>query len=121
MAYRVEAAVKGSPEREGARIVTLFVPDAKADDLRKVTDIIRDKARSCVAVVASREDAKGMIIAAVTKDLQGRYSAGTIVKKLAEKFGGRGGGGPQIAQGGVPGDKVAEALKSVEEMLDNRT
>jgi alanyl-tRNA synthetase len=117
-AYQVEDAIKGAPEKKGAKIISLFIPNAKAEDLRKVTDIIRDRIKSCVAVVGTKDDAKGMLIVAVSKDLLNTYNAGKIIKKLMEHYGGKGGGGPQIAQGGIPGDKIKAALKSVTEVMD---
>lgn len=118
-AYKVEDAIKGAPEKDGTKIVSLFVPKAKAEDLRKVTDIIRDRVKSCVAAVGTKDGVKGMIIVAVSKDLLNKYNAGKIIKKLVESHGGKGGGGPQIAQGGIPGDTIKAALKSVVEVLDN--
>jgi alanyl-tRNA synthetase len=117
--YKVEDAIKGAPEKNGTKVVSIFVPNAKAEDLRKVTDSIRDRVKSCVAVVGTREDAKGMLIVAVSKDLLNTYNAGKIIKRLMEQYGGKGGGGPQIAQGGIPGDKIKAALKSVTEVMDN--
>lgn len=118
-AYKVEDAIKDAPEKNGAKIISIFVPNGKAEDLRKVTDIIRDRVKSCVAVVGTKEDAKGMLIVAVSKDLLNTYNAGKIIKRLMEQYGGKGGGGPQIAQGGIPGDKIKAALKSVTELMDN--
>ena len=51
--YKVEDAIKGASEKDGVKVVSLFVPNARAEDLRKVTDIIRDRVKSCVAVVLS--------------------------------------------------------------------
>jgi alanyl-tRNA synthetase len=116
--YKVEDAIKGAPEKNGAKIISLFILNAKAEDLRKVTDIIRDRVKSCVAVVGTKDDAKGMLIVAVSKDLLNTYNARKIIKKLMEQYGGKGGGGPQIAQGGIPGDKIKAALKSVTEVMD---
>jgi alanyl-tRNA synthetase len=117
--YKVEDAIKGAPEKNGTKVISIFVPNAKAEDLRKVTDSIRDRVKSCVAVVGTREDEKGMLIVAVSKDLLNTYNAGKIIKRLMEQYGGKGGGGPQIAQGGIPGDKIKAALKSVTEVMDN--
>jgi alanyl-tRNA synthetase len=119
ISYAVESAVTQGYEKDGAKIISLHVADANAEDLRKVTDIIRDRVGSCVAMVATREDGKGMLVVAVTKDLQARFHAGRIVKKLTERFGGKGGGGAQIAQGGIPGDKVLEALNSLKDVIEN--
>jgi len=117
--YKVDEAIKGAYEKNGAKVVSMYVPDAKAEDLRKVTDIIRNKVKSCIAVVGSREDAKGMIVVAVSRDLQNIHNAGKIIKRLTERYAGKGGGGAQIAQGGIPGDKIMAALKDIKDILDN--
>ena len=41
-----------------------------------------------------------VLLAAVTKDLVGRYHAGNIIKQLAPIVGGGGGGRPDFAQAG---------------------
>ena len=110
MRQRVEEAIKRARTKDGATIVSLFVPGGNADDLRKATDIIRDKLKSCVAVVAAGDETKGLIVAAVTKDLAGAFNAGQIIKAIAARYGGKGGGTPQMAQGGVPGGRTMEAL-----------
>ena len=117
MRQRVEEAIKGAHRKDGATIVSMFVPGGSADDLRKVTDIIRDKLKSCVVVVGTRDETKGLIVAAVTKDLVNAFNAGQIIKSIAAKYHGKGGGNPQMAQGGVPADLAIEALSYVNELL----
>lgn len=113
----IDEAIKNAPEKDGAKIVTMLVPGGRADDLRKATDVIRDKLKSCVAVVATKDGDKGLLVAAVTKDLAGTYKAGDIIKAIAAKFNGKGGGNPQMAQGGVAADRIADALKYARELL----
>ena len=100
--------------------MTLFMENASADDLRKVTDVVRSKVKDCIVVVgtAGAED-KGLVVASVSKDLQKRYSAGKIVGSLTGHYGGKGGGGANIAQGGIPGPSVRESLKNVVQFIDN--
>jgi alanyl-tRNA synthetase len=117
MRQRVEEAIKGAFEKNGARIVSLFVPGGSAEDLRKATDIVRDRLGSCMVVVGTRDEAKGLIVAAVTKDLAATLNAGQVVKSIAAKYHGKGGGNPQMAQGGIPADSVVEALSYVRELL----
>jgi len=114
---KIDAAIDGAFEHEGIKVVTMLVEQAKAEDLRKITDIIRSRLKSCIAVVGSREDTKGLVVVAVSKDIQNKYNAGKIIKGIAEKYNGKGGGGPLIAQGGVPGEMIGEAVKSVRDML----
>jgi alanyl-tRNA synthetase len=117
MRQRVEEAIKAGHRKDGATIVSMFVPGGSADDLRKATDIIRDRLKSCVVVVGTRDETKGLIVAAVTKDLANAFSAGQIIKSIAAKYHGKGGGNPQMAQGGVPAEAAIEALKYVNELL----
>ena len=114
---RVDEAINAAYDKNGVKIVSMFIPDGKAEELRKVTDIIRDKAKSCVVLVGSKEDGKGMLVVAVSRDLQSTYHAGKIIKKIAEKYQGKGGGGPQVAQGGIPGDQVEDALKNAGDLV----
>ncbi len=120
IAHKVETAIEEAADSGGVKIVTLFVQGASADDLRKVTDIVRSKVNDCIVIVGTAgADDKGLVVAAVSKELQKRHSAGKIVKKLTERYGGKGGGGPNIAQGGIPGAQVTDALKNVEQFIDN--
>lgn len=120
MTYRVKAAIEDAVDRGGVKIITLFMQNASPDDLRKMTDIVRDKVNDCIVITGtSGTDEKGLVVAAVSKNLQNRYSAGRIVKRLTEHYGGKGGGGPNIAQGGIPAAAVQESLKDVVQFIDN--
>ncbi|MGD9037322.1 MAG: DHHA1 domain-containing protein, partial [Syntrophobacterales bacterium] len=90
----------------------------KADspkDLRVMLDNLRDQLKSGVIVLgAEAEDGKAMLICGVTQDLTDRFHAGEIIKELSAKVGGKGGGRPDMAQGGGPdGDKLRGALEGV--------
>jgi len=113
MKYRVEDALKTAKDKNGTKIVSMFLEDAPVDELRKVSDIIRGKEKNSVVALGSRNEDKGIIIVAVSKSLINQYNAGKIIKSLTERFNGKGGGGPQIAQGGIPGEKVMDALKDI--------
>jgi alanyl-tRNA synthetase len=54
----------------------------------------------------------------VTKDLTERISAGTLMGKLAALTGGKGGGRPDMAQGGgTQVDKLPDAIARVPEFV----
>ena len=110
MRQRVEEALGAAVKSARATVVTLFLPEGGADDLRKATDLVRDRLKSCVVITGAKDGQKGLLVAAVTKDLAPAVHAGEIVKAVTAKYGGKGGGNPQMAQGGVPADRVREAL-----------
>lgn len=114
---RVEHAIRGAWQRDGASIVSLFIPGGSAEDLRKATDMIRSRLKSCVVVVGTKDDTKGLLVAAVSKDLSATYNAGQIIKSITSKYSGKGGGNPQMAQGGVPAEHLTAALEYVKELL----
>jgi alanyl-tRNA synthetase len=57
-------------------------------------------------------------VAGVTHDLTGRFRAGDIIKPVAARVGGSGGGRPDFAQaGGTLPEELDAALASVETAL----
>jgi len=120
MVYTVDEAIEKAPEKKGIKIVALFLANAVADDLRKITDIVRDKLKQCVVVAASSgNDEKGLLVVAVSKEAQSLYNAGRILNKISEQYGGKGGGGAGIAQGGMPNEKIEDLFKNIEHLFDN--
>ncbi len=85
------------------------VDDPKA--LRDTGDSLRDRLGSGVVFLAGIGDGKVSMVAMVSKDLTKRFHAGKLLQAAAEKVGGRGGGRPDMAQGGGKDPaKVAEAV-----------
>jgi len=120
MLYAIDEAIERAPQKKGAKIVSLFLAGAKADDLRKASDMVRSKVKACVVIAASSgEDDKGLLVVAVSKDAQSTHNAGKILKTMAERYGGKGGGSPHMAQGGLPAGKIKEALKNLDDLFDN--
>ena len=56
--------------------------------------------QSAVVVLASAEDGAVAIVSAVTKDLTQKFHAGKLVGGVAQAVGGKGGGRPDMAEGG---------------------
>ncbi|MGH7897122.1 MAG: DHHA1 domain-containing protein, partial [Candidatus Binatia bacterium] len=73
---------------------------------------------SGIVVLGTTRGDKALLLAAVTKDLVGRYAAGQIIKQIAPVIGGGGGGKPELAQAGGPdASKIDEALEKVYEVV----
>jgi alanyl-tRNA synthetase len=88
--------------------------------LRSTGDQLRDKLGSGVVVLAGTGGPEVLLIAMVTKDLTDKVQAGKLIGEVAAALGGKGGGKPDMAQGGgkdaaqVPA-ALAAAKKWVEE------
>jgi alanyl-tRNA synthetase len=68
--------------------------------LREIMDGVRSKMPSGVVCLTAEEEGKVSLIIAVSKDLQARFTAPDLVKRVAAKIGGSGGGRPDMAQAG---------------------
>jgi alanyl-tRNA synthetase len=67
-----------------------------------------------VVVLGGVADGKVALVAAVTPDLVTRVQAGKIIAEVAKMVGGKGGGKPDLAQGGgTDPTKLDEALNAV--------
>jgi alanyl-tRNA synthetase len=84
----------------------LLVSDVGVGDpktLRDTVDRLRDKLTPAVIVLAGAEGDKLAVVCAVTGDGKGSVlHAGRIVGTLTESIGGKGGGRPDLGQGGGP-------------------
>jgi len=89
-----------SREVKGARVLAVRADGLDRQRMRSLADSLRNKWKSAAVVLASVQDGSIAIIAAVTKDLTGKVQAGKLVQSLAQATGGKGGGRPDMAEGG---------------------
>ncbi|HKW88608.1 MAG TPA: alanine--tRNA ligase, partial [Candidatus Acidoferrales bacterium] len=82
------------------KVLAARVPGMDREALRQMADGLRQKMGSGVVILATAEDGKVALIAAVTKDLTKRLHAGKMVQELAKLVGGSGGGRPDLAEAG---------------------
>jgi alanyl-tRNA synthetase len=87
-------------EVNGIAVVAGRIDGLDPEGLRAVADTLRDRLGSGVVCVGSVVDGRVNLIAAVTKDLTKRVAAGRLIQEVATAVGGRGGGRPDLAQGG---------------------
>lgn len=101
-------------EVNGVKVLAANVEGADAKSLRDTLDQVKNKLGSGVILLAAVTDDKVALAAGVTKDLTDQVKAGDLMKEFATRLGGKGGGRPDMAQGGgtdVQG--LPEALKAV--------
>jgi len=111
--------VNQAKEVNGVTLLTAKVSAADMNNLRNMADDLKNKLGSAVVVLGSVNEGKVNLIAGVTKDLiEKGYHAGKIIKEVASRCGGGGGGRPDMAQaGGKDPDKLEGALNFVEEWV----
>lgn len=86
--------------------------------LRALLDKLRDQLNSGIIVVGGVREGKATLLAGVTASLTNLYPAGSLIAHLAPIVGGRGGGKPDMAQGGgTEVNKIDEALSAVTEWI----
>ncbi len=95
-ALLVEATVVGD-----VKVIVGEVPSAKSDALRGAIDWIRNKTDASAVLLVSVDDDKVTLLAGMSRDVVGKgVKAGDLIKEIAPLVGGRGGGRPDMAQGG---------------------
>ncbi|MBC8779952.1 alanine--tRNA ligase [Staphylococcus capitis] len=94
------------------------VPNTKA--IRSTMDDFKSKLQDTIIVLASNVDGKVSIIATVPKSLTDQVKAGDIIKNMAPIVGGKGGGRPDMAQGGgTQPENITEALHFIKDYIKN--
>jgi alanyl-tRNA synthetase len=110
--------LSGIREIAGTKVLSKEVEATSPKDLRDYADRIKDKIDTGIIILGAKKKDKVMLICIVTKDLTERFKAGEIISRLSQIVGGKGGGRPDMAQGG--GNKPEElikALKSIEQII----
>ena len=84
----------------GSRVLAEQADGMDRQQMREMADALRNKWKSAVIVLASVDDGSVSIVSAVTKDLTAKVQAGKLAAALAQAVGGKGGGRPDMAEGG---------------------
>jgi alanyl-tRNA synthetase len=114
----ISEALKNAYDLDGVKIVKIRQDGLNQNELRLLADNIRDRLKSGIIVVSSVIDSQAAIVCMVTKDLKDRYHAGDIVKGISRIAGGKGGGKPELAQGGTKDIKnLDNALESLYDII----
>ena len=115
-------ALKEAYDLNGVKVVKIRQDGLDTNELRLFADNIRDRLKSGIIVATSVNDSHAAILCMVTKDLTHEFNAGEIVKQISILSGGKGGGKPEIAQGGTKDiEKLNAALESLYDIVRKTT
>ncbi len=109
---------------DGFKIVTSQVASETVDELKQISDTLREKMGSGVGVLSSAINDKASFVCVVTDDLisNKNLKAGDIIKQVAAIADGSGGGRPHMALAGAKNiNKIAQALEKVPEIVSALT
>lgn len=111
--------VSNAKEINGVTVLAAKVQAADMNNLRNMADDLKSKLGSAIVLLGSVQEGKVNLIGAVTKDLIDKgYHAGKLIKEVATRCGGGGGGRPDMAQaGGKDPEKLDSALQFVDEWV----
>jgi alanyl-tRNA synthetase len=106
---------------KGIKVIAARLDGADAKTLRDSIDEFKQKLGDCVVLLAGGSDGKIALVAGVHGKALGKIKAGELVAHIAGQIGGKGGGRPDMAQGG--GDdspQLAPALAAVPAWVGER-
>ncbi|AOA06317.1 MULTISPECIES: alanine--tRNA ligase [Pseudomonas] len=85
---------------KGVNVLTARLDGQDGKALLALVDQLKNKLGRAVILLGSVHEDKVVLVAGVTKDLTGQLKAGDLMKQAAAAVGGKGGGRPDMAQGG---------------------
>lgn len=119
-----EASEKGDEAREiaGVKVLGKIVEGLDGNGIRQLSDTLLARLKSGIVVLGRAREGKVGIIVRVSDDLTASVKAGNVIKEIVPIVGGRGGGRPDMAEGGgTEPEKLAAAIDAsygvIEKML----
>lgn len=89
---------------------------------REMMDQIRSQQQKVIILFALEIENKISLLAGVSKDISDKIHAGHLVQFVAEQIGGKGGGRPDMAQGGgTDKNSLAKALGTIPKWIQERS
>ncbi|CAN4278629.1 alanine--tRNA ligase [Pseudoxanthomonas sp. LjRoot125] len=105
----------------GIRVLASRLEGFDAKALRDAVDRLKQQLGDAVIVLAGASDGKAALVAGVNGAATGRVKAGELLSHVASQIGGKGGGRPDLAQGGgEDGPALATALQGIPEWVQQR-
>ncbi|MCI1144413.1 alanyl-tRNA synthetase [Stenotrophomonas maltophilia] len=108
-------------EVAGVKVLAARLEGFDAKALRDAMDRLKQQLGDAVIVLAGAQDGKAALVAGVNGSAMGKVKAGELLSHIAGQIGGKGGGRPDLAQGGgEDGPALATALAAVVEWVSPR-
>ncbi|MBD8755492.1 alanine--tRNA ligase [Pseudomonas coleopterorum] len=107
-------------EVKGVKVLAARIDGQDGKALLALVDQLKNKLGQAVILLGGVHDDKVVLVSGVTKDLTARLKAGDLMKQAATAVGGKGGGRPDMAQGGgVDASALDAALALAAPFVEN--
>jgi alanyl-tRNA synthetase len=105
----------------GVKVLAARIDGMDRQQLRELADALRNKWKSAVVTLVSADDGAVAVVSAVTKDLTAKVHAGKLAGAVAQAVGGKGGGRPDMAEGGgKDASGIAVAIENVYREVESK-
>lgn len=119
----VGSLVDGATLVDGVKVVAACIEQTDRDSLRQMVDTLKTRLESGVVALASVSGKDAAFIVGVTSDLvkERGLNAGKLIQEITQIADGRGGGRPELAQGGGKDiNKVNDAIAATTKIIENQ-
>ena len=108
---KVKELFQNTIEVKGVRYIHAVLENTASDSLRTLGDQVKADSPDVVAVFAASNEGKASVLAVCGADAVKKGAhAGKLIKEITAKLGGKGGGRPDSAMGGIADISNAEAV-----------
>ncbi len=118
----IDSLVDSATLVDGVKVVASCIEKTDRDSLKQMVDTLKTRLESGVVVLASVSGKDAAFIVGVTSDLVRKHglNAGKLIQEITLIADGRGGGRPELAQGGVKDiNKVENAIAAATKIIEN--
>jgi alanyl-tRNA synthetase len=104
-------------EVNGLKVLVRKVEGLGKDGRRQLADSLTRKVAPGVVVLGEVTNGAASLVVMVSKDATNRVQAGNVIKELTAISGKKGGGKPDLAEGGALPEKLDETLKAAPQVI----
>ncbi len=106
-------------EVNGLKVLVRKVENLGKDGRRQLGDSLTKRIAPGVVVLGEVADGSASLVVMVSKDATSRVQAGAVIKELTALSGKKGGGKPDLAEGGALPEKLDETLQAAPQIIES--